>query len=148
MNHCLNGVVIAAVLSVVTPVWAQPPMTPSSPLNTPPSDAAATPQTPAAARAMAPNQPQVPHRQVQRKRRAPTGVAGDHVANQLNRNELSQLRGAPAMPPARVSAPPGYPPPAWGYAPPPAPWSYPPPWGYPPPPYGYPPPPPPYPRLY
>ena len=35
MKHLLNGVAIAAALAIAAPVWAQAPMTPSSPPKAP-----------------------------------------------------------------------------------------------------------------
>jgi hypothetical protein len=145
MKYRLNAAIIAAMLSMATPVWAQAPMTPASPLNTPGNPpveppAAASQTHAGTGAAAASRRPPQAHR----VRRAPSRRAGD-IANQLNRNELNQLR---AMPPAATPVhAPAYPPPPYGYPPPPPPaWHYPPPWGYP---YGYPmPPPPPYPRPY
>jgi hypothetical protein len=136
MKHLFSGVALAAVIAVAAPVWAQSPMTPSSP-GAPPG---APPAAPSAAPGAAPSpsasdKPATarPKRPVRRPGyAAPRGIGmpGDRVADQLNRAEASRLP-APAAPIAPGYAPPGYAP---GFPPVyPAPWGYPPPppWGFP-----------------
>jgi len=92
MKDLLHGVVIAAALVIAVPAWAQAPATPAAP-------AAPAAGAPAAA-------PMAP----QRHKRVPmhhmTKSAGDAMTDQLNREELSRIQGAPpAMPPASSESP-------------------------------------------
>src|SRR5438093_13737766 len=103
MKHLLNGVAIAAALAIAAPVWAQAPMTPSS--SSPPKPAAAAPAAPAAAPA-APAAKQAHKRPMRHAAKRGRMARGESTTQQLNRQELARVQGAPmAPPPARSTTP-------------------------------------------
>jgi hypothetical protein len=97
MKHLLNGVALAAALAIAVPAWAQnAPMSPSAPKAAAP---AAT--MPAAARQK--------HRAVRHhatRHHGRMARSGDSMTQELNREELSRLQGAPSMPMQRPMASP------------------------------------------
>jgi hypothetical protein len=150
MKHLYSSAV-AGMLALAVPGWVQAQMTPSAPANPaptaePPAATAPVPPPPAAApavptpQAAAPAMPQ-PAKQAARAKRRSYIAATDHMAAQLNAEELRRLgpaapvqqthSPAPVYPPPAHPAAPAYPAPPM-YYPPPLPW-YPPPPFYPPP---------------
>ena len=145
MNHLLSTTAFAAALAIAAPVWAQAPMNPYP--SGAPSTTQAAPyaqqspaRPPAASNALpAPEPMQGRHaarrahrgryaghmRGMRHMRHVPLAGRGssapsDNVANQLNRQELSNLSGSST--PSAGYAPQGYPPlqgypPPQGYAP-------------------------------
>jgi len=100
MKHLLNGIAIAAALAIAAPVWAQAPK-------------AAAPAAPAASAPMA---PMAPMASKQRHKRGMKRMMAKHggamsMTDQLNREELARIQGAPPMPPTGV---PGQPNPVAG----------------------------------
>jgi hypothetical protein len=103
MKHLLNGVAIAAALAIAAPAWAQAPMTPASPSKAAPK--AAGPATPAAGAPAAPMASKQRHKRGSR-RMARRGGRAPNTTDQLNREELARIQGAPAMPPQGVAGQP------------------------------------------
>ena len=103
MKHLLSGVALAAVLAIAAPVWAQSPMSPSTPTAPPsaaPNDAATPAMEPARPRRHAQRTHAQPrsrtHTRSTHRGRRPYygwGRPGDHVANQLNAQELGRVGG-------------------------------------------------------
>jgi translation initiation factor IF-2 len=110
MKHLLNGVAIAAVFALATPVFAQnAPMTPATPPKPAPAAPAPAPAKPAPAPKMTSTKPMhhVAHHMSQ----------GDQMTEQLNQQELARITGGG---PAPGGPAPGGPAPApGGTAPPP-----------------------------
>jgi len=95
MKHLLNGVAIAAVLALATPVLAQnAPMTPSTPPKAAPAPAPAP--APKAQPPMATKKPPM-HHMAMRHNRPWSG--DDKMTEELNRQELARLTGGGAPPP-------------------------------------------------
>jgi hypothetical protein len=129
MNHLLTGTAFAAALVIAAPVWAQ-----TTPYGTQPAPyAQPAPPRPAPYAQPAPPQPApyaqpAPYKERHAYRKHHKRYVGhtrryyargssapnDNVANQLNRQELSNLSGSNT--PSAGYAPQGYPPPQ-GYAP-------------------------------
>jgi hypothetical protein len=104
MKHLLNGVAIAAVLALATPVLAQnAPMTPSTPPAAAPAPAAAN--TPTA------NKPMMMHRHHMAMRHHMMMKSGDQMTEQLNAQELARITGGGAAPMPGSAAPMDTPPP-------------------------------------
>ena len=90
MKHLLTGVAIAAVLAIAAPAWAQnAPMSPSTPKAAAPAPAATMP---------AQKHHAVRHHAT--TRRGKMAKSGEGMTEQLNREELSRIQGAP---PPRMS---------------------------------------------
>ena len=101
MKHLLNGVAIAAALTIAAPAWAQAPMTPGAPK----APAAAAAPAPAAGAPMKATKAgkQRHHRMMRHAaRHGKMKNAGDQMTQQLNREELARIQGGMAPP----SAPP------------------------------------------
>ncbi len=96
MKHLLNGVAIAALLAIAAPAWAQAPA-PAAPAPAAPA-AAPTTAAPNAAAPMAPMAGKQRHKRMMHHTMAKRG-AGDNATDQLNREELARIQGAPASPP-------------------------------------------------
>lgn len=102
MKHLLNGVAIAAALTIAGPVWAQTtaaPMTPSS--RAAPSTSTAAPMEPMASTGHKMRMHRTArHHTVMRRGTSRRGSADDNVANQLNAQELGRAgSSAPARAP-------------------------------------------------
>ena len=106
MKHLLNGVAIAAALAIAAPVWAQAPMTPSSPPKAP---MAGAPMAPMAGAPMAPMAgKQKKKRMAGKSAKGGKGVKmakGDAMTDQLNREELARIQGGGGPPPPPAAAP-------------------------------------------
>jgi translation initiation factor IF-2 len=110
MKQLLNGVAIAAVFALATPVFAQnAPMTPANPPKpAPAAPAPAAPKAAAPAPAPAPKttatKPMMHHMVKHRMNQ------GDMMTEQLNQQELARIMGgmppAPAPGPASAAPPP------------------------------------------
>jgi hypothetical protein len=107
MKHLLNGVAIAAVFALATPVFAQnAPMTPATPPKAAPAPAAPAPAPKApAATAPAPMAKKPMHHMAKH-----TMSPGDKATEQLNQQELARITGG-GTPPASAPAPGAAPPP-------------------------------------
>lgn len=106
MKHLLSGVAVAAALAVAAPVWAQAPATSAPPAGAPPAAAPA-----AAAPAGAPMKPMAGKQRHKRMMRQHAAVhrrgmmkSGDAMTEQLNREELARIQGAPPPPPPTPQA--------------------------------------------
>jgi len=127
MKHLLNGVAIAAALVIASPVWAQNPPPASPPAPPKPSAAPvappkpmATPAVPAKPMAMPMAQKHRPVRHMVMRHRHMMGEGdrghrrmmgeGDRMTDELNRQELARIQGAPppapALPPLSQVPPP------------------------------------------
>ena len=109
MKYVLNGVAVAAALTIAAPVWAQTsaaPVTPSSPAA-PPSASTAVPMEPMASHRMRGHRrTRTSQRTAVRRGAARQGGANDNIANQLNSQELSRVGGStPGMAPAPGTGP-------------------------------------------
>jgi hypothetical protein len=113
MKHLLNGVAIAAVFALATPVFAQnAPMTPANPPK--PGPAAPAPAAKAPAPAPAPMAKKPVHHMAKHMM-----SKDDQMTEQLNQQELARIAGgAPPSAPGGAAPPP---PPPGGMAPPPPP---------------------------
>src|ERR1700690_2518611 len=98
MKQLLNGVAIAAVFALATPVFAQnAPMTPANPPKpAPAAPAAAAPKAPAPAPApkTTATKPMMHHMVKHRMNQ------GDQMTEQLNQQELARIMGGGTPPPA------------------------------------------------
>jgi hypothetical protein len=98
MKHLLTGVAVAAALAIAVPVWAQNPAPTPAPapvqsMNRMPAGGGATSERGSGARA---------HHRRHPVQSASKSSAGSQ-ADQLNRQELSQLQGANPTPMNRMS---------------------------------------------
>lgn len=108
MKHLLNGVMVAAALTIAAPVWAQtgaPMSAPMSPSGMP--SAGMAPDEPVAS---TPRHRARPHRAVRRGAARSSGgkTSSDNVASQLNQQELSRMQtggGAAPMAPGAMPMP-------------------------------------------
>ena len=104
MKHLLNGVAIAAALVIAAPAWAQAP-------TTTPAPAAPAAAAPAAPTAKAPMKPMAMKQGHHRPMRHMAGRghmhrmmnAGDAMTDQLNREELARIQGAPPGAPSSAT---------------------------------------------
>jgi len=108
MKYLLNGVAIAAALTIAAPVWAQTstaPMTPSSPAA--PAASTSAPMEPRASHRMrAHRRTRTSQHIVRRRGTARQGGANDNIADQLNAQELSRVGSStPGMSPGMSPAP-------------------------------------------
>jgi hypothetical protein len=104
MKHLLSGLGVAAVIAIAAPAWAQVPTTsrpPAEAVSVQVADAAV--QRPARARAQRPMRAPAAARAPGGGRTIMAASPTDHVANDLNRQELQRLQ---AGPPAPMMAPP------------------------------------------
>jgi pyruvate dehydrogenase E2 component (dihydrolipoyllysine-residue acetyltransferase) len=102
MKHLLNGVAIAAVFALATPVFAQnAPMTPTTPPKAAPAPAAPAPKAPAPAPMAKKPMHHMAHHMTS---------PGDQMTEQLNQQELARITGG-GTPPAPAPAPGAAPPP-------------------------------------
>jgi hypothetical protein len=115
MSHLAGGTALVAALAIAAPVWGQtlttaPPAPVAIQPSAPPPSAAATSGSPATA------QRGVVHRATRRYRGGPSS---DHVANELNAQELGRISSgafAPQTYPAQGYGYPYYGYPSAGYA--------------------------------
>jgi hypothetical protein len=114
MKHLLNGVAVAAVLALATPVFAQnAPMTPSTPPTAAPAPAPKTtspaPKTMTTSTApMKPMAKKPMHHPMHHVVSYQHMNSGDQMTDQLNQQELQRLQsGAPSIP-APASPPSNY----------------------------------------
>ena len=100
MKQLLNGVAIAAVFALATPVFAQtPPMTPSKPAAPAPAPKGAAPAPAPKMTATKPMMHHVAHHMMSKD---------DQMTEQLNQQELSRIMAGsmPAAPAPMPAAPP------------------------------------------
>jgi hypothetical protein len=114
VSHFVRGILLAAALGIVAPVWAQAPMmSPPAPSATqspppPPPGAAATSESSAEAH----RSNLGVHRTTRRYR---AGSSSDHLANELNAQELGRISSGAYVP--QTYPPGGYGYPHYGYPP-------------------------------
>lgn len=109
MKKLLNGVAIAAVLAIATPVFAQAQNAPMSPSAQKPAASAPAAGMPGPAAAKAPRQRHRAMRSSMRRMHRPKMMrahgrrgmmmgSGDNMTDQLNKQELARIQGGGMMP--------------------------------------------------
>ena len=97
MKHLLNGVAIAAALAIAVPAWAQAPASTAAP-------AAPAAGAPAAGAPMAPMAGKQRHKRMMRRHMMSRRGPAESTTDQLNREELARIQGAPPPSPPPSSA--------------------------------------------
>lgn len=106
MKHLLNGVAIAAMLTMAAPVWAQAPASnPASNPGTPPAPMVKESAPRPMARQMHHARP-MRHMAAMHRHAMARGGAGDAMTDQLNRQELARITSGGGGQPAPMGAPP------------------------------------------